>query len=89
MEKATVESEGRQLAEEEVRQLYDAHQQLQDENRSYAITLDYFRSSVLKCFQGLDMLGVPPVRMGNRTYEGAMALGIGNRKVLPVSPIQI
>jgi hypothetical protein len=29
------------------------------------------------------------VRMGNRTYEGVTALGIGNRKVLPVSPIQI
>jgi len=39
--KATVESEGRQLAEEEVRQLYDAHQQLQNENRSYAITLAF------------------------------------------------
>jgi hypothetical protein len=32
---------------------------------------------------------VPNVRIGNRTYEGVMALGIGNRKVLPVSPIQI
>jgi hypothetical protein len=39
--KATVESEGRQLAEEEVRQLYEAHQQVQDENRSYAMTLNY------------------------------------------------
>jgi hypothetical protein len=29
------------------------------------------------------------VRMGNRTYEGVMALVIGNRKVLPVCPIQI
>jgi hypothetical protein len=29
------------------------------------------------------------VRIGNRTYEGVMALEIGNRKVLPVSPIQI
>jgi hypothetical protein len=29
------------------------------------------------------------VRMGNRTYEGVMALVIGNRKVLPVSLIQI
>ncbi|KAF2181005.1 hypothetical protein K469DRAFT_692521 [Zopfia rhizophila CBS 207.26] len=53
-DKATAESERRELAEGQVRQLHGTHQQLQEQVRGYAVTADNLRSSVSMCFQGLD-----------------------------------
>ena len=53
-EKATIESELRQIAEGQVRQLHSTHQQLQEQVQSYAVTAEYLRGRVSKCSQGLD-----------------------------------
>ncbi len=53
-DKATAESEHRQLTKEEIRRLYKTRQQLQDQVQDYAVIINYLRSIISKCAQELD-----------------------------------
>jgi hypothetical protein len=53
-DKATAESKGRQLAEEEANRLYETNQQLQGRIQEYSDRANYLTGRVMKCFEGLD-----------------------------------
>ncbi|KIW79862.1 hypothetical protein Z517_06477 [Fonsecaea pedrosoi CBS 271.37] len=53
-DKATAESKGRQLAEEEANRLHETNQQLQGRIREYSDRANYLTGQAMKCFEGLD-----------------------------------
>ena len=53
-DRATTESKGRRIAEKEIHQLYERSQQLQDQVKTYGVEVDYLRSIISTCCQGLD-----------------------------------